>query len=388
MQNRSNFLFMTYLAGLSMLGFLATDMYLPAFEAIRLDLNTTENKVSASLSLFLGGYALAQLLWGPLSDKFGKRAAILAGLLVFVLASVAIFLSHSVVLILAFRLIQAMGVCAAAVSWQALAIDYYPIDQTKRVFATIMPLVALSPALAPLVGTVLQEHFGWRSIFIVLALLALLLMTYTFTLSKTSPLKTNEVKTHAKGYFSFLKSGVFTGNVIIYASCTASFFAWLTGSPFILHNLGYSASVIGWSYVPQTIAFLIGGFGYRYISTKIDNNIILPKLLVVYSICMVALFLEAVLLTPNLTLLLIPFCLMAFVNGACYPIVVSDALTPFQQHSGKASALLNFLQLSACFISSTLVSIFSSNPLLTTTIVMLLTVISVVIGYRIRLKSQ
>ena len=82
---------MTYLAGLSMLGFLATDMYLPAFEAIRLDLNTTENKVSASLSLFLGGYALAQLLWGPLSDKFGKRAAILAGLLVFVLASVAIF---------------------------------------------------------------------------------------------------------------------------------------------------------------------------------------------------------------------------------------------------------------------------------------------------------
>lgn len=375
---------MTYLAGLSMIGFLATDMYLPAFEAIRVDLNTTENKVSASLSLFLGGYALAQLIWGPISDHFGKRTAILSGLLLFVLSSIAIFVSDSVMLILAFRLTQAMGVCAAAVSWQALAIDYYPIEKTKRVFATIMPLVALSPALAPLLGTVLQEHFGWRSIFIVLALIALLLMAYTFTLSKKTRSNDNESKIESKRYLSFLKSKVFTGNVIIYASCTASFFAWLTGSPFILHNLGYSASVIGWSYVPQTIAFLIGGFGYRYVSTKIENDVILPKLLIVYSICMLALFLEAVLLTPNLTLILIPFCLMALVNGACYPIVVSDALTPFNQHSGKASALLNFLQLSACFISSTLVSVFSDNPLLTTTIVMLLTVITVVIGYRIR----
>lgn len=375
---------MTYLAGLSMIGFLATDMYLPAFEAIRVDLNTTENKVSASLSLFLGGYALAQLIWGPISDHFGKRTAILSGLLLFVLSSIAIFVSDSVMLILAFRLTQAMGVCAAAVSWQALAIDYYPIEKTKRVFATIMPLVALSPALAPLLGTVLQEHFGWRSIFIVLALIALLLMAYTFTLSKKTRSNDNESKIESKRYLSFLKSKVFTGNVIIYASCTASFFAWLTGSPFILHNLGYSASVIGWSYVPQTIAFLIGGFGYRYVSTKIENDVILPKLLIVYSICMLALFLEAVLLTPNLTLILIPFCLMALVNGACYPIVVSDALTPFHQHSGKVSALLNFLQLSACFISSTLVSVFSDNPLLTTTIVMLLTVITVVIGYRIR----
>lgn len=384
MQQKSNFIFMTYLAGLSMIGFLATDMYLPAFEAIRVDLNTTENKVSASLSLFLGGYALAQLIWGPISDHFGKRTAILSGLLLFVLSSIAIFVSDSVLLILAFRLTQAMGVCAAAVSWQALAIDYYPIEKTKRVFATIMPLVALSPALAPLLGTVLQEHFGWRSIFIALALIALLLMAYTFTLSKKTKPNDNEIKVASKSYLSFLKSQVFTGNVIIYASCTASFFAWLTGSPFILHNLGYSASVIGWSYVPQTIAFLIGGFGYRNVSTKIENDVILPKLLIVYSICMVALFLEAILLTPNLTLILIPFCLMAFVNGACYPIVVSDALTPFQQHSGKASALLNFLQLSACFISSTLVSVFSNNPLLTTTIVMLATVGSVVIGYRIR----
>lgn len=384
MQQKSNFIFMTYLAGLSMIGFLATDMYLPAFEAIRMDLNTTENKVSASLSLFLGGYALAQLIWGPISDHFGKRTAILSGLLLFVLSSIAIFVSDSVLLILAFRLTQAIGVCAAAVSWQALAIDYYPIEKTKRVFATIMPLVALSPALAPLLGTVLQEHFGWRSIFIALALIALLLMAYTFTLSKKTKPNDNEIKVASKSYLSFLKSKVFTGNVIIYASCTASFFAWLTGSPFILHNLGYSASVIGWSYVPQTIAFLIGGFGYRYVSTKIENEVILPKPLIVYSICMVALFLEAILLTPNLTLILIPFCLMAFVNGACYPIVVSDALTPFQQHSGKASALLNFLQLSACFISSTLVSVFSDNPLLTTTIVMLATVGSVVIGYRIR----
>jgi len=175
-QNKNSFFFLVYLAGLSIIGFLATDMYLPAFDKMRIDLDTTKSSISATLSLFLAGYAIAQLMWGPISDKLGKPKTIIIGLSIFTLSSLIIFITESVTVFLILRLIQAIGVCAAAVSWQALVIERYPKEETNRVFASIMPLVALSPALAPLLGVYLLNHFGWRSIFITLAGIAVLLI--------------------------------------------------------------------------------------------------------------------------------------------------------------------------------------------------------------------
>lgn len=86
-EQKNNFLFFAYLAGLSIVGFLATDMYLPAFDKMRIDLNTTKSNISATLSLFLAGYAIAQLVWGPISDKLGKRKTILMGLSIFMVSS-------------------------------------------------------------------------------------------------------------------------------------------------------------------------------------------------------------------------------------------------------------------------------------------------------------
>ncbi|BAN96031.1 bcr/cflA subfamily drug resistance transporter [Plautia stali symbiont] len=144
--------FLPYLAVLSMLGFLATDMYLPAFGAMQHDFASAPGTISASLSLFLGGFACAQVLWGVLSDRFGRKPILLAGLSLFALSCLAMLWVTNVWLMLALRFVQAVGVCAAAVSWQALVVDSYPQAKANKVFATIMPLVALSPALAPLLG--------------------------------------------------------------------------------------------------------------------------------------------------------------------------------------------------------------------------------------------
>lgn len=113
----------------------------------------------------------------------------------------------------------------------------------------------------------------------------------------------------------------------------------------------------------------------------------MPYLLLLYSVSMVALLLVAILTHPTLTTLLIPFCFMAFANGAIYPIAVNDALGVFPNHSGKASALQNTLQLGACFVASSLVSIFAKDVLLTTSIVMVGTILFVYIGYRMRIQS-
>lgn len=377
-QNKNNFFFLVYLAGLSIIGFLATDMYLPAFEQMRVDLATTKSSISATLSLFLAGYAIAQLIWGPISDKIGKPKTIIIGLMIFTLSSLVIFFTASVTVFLILRLIQAIGVCAAAVSWQALVIERYPKEETNRVFATIMPLVALSPALAPLLGVYLLNHFGWRSIFITLAIIAVLLILYTFTLKdkKTEKNTENETITPTKplSYWMILQSKNYVGNVLIYAFCSAAFFAWLTGSPFFLKEMGYSEAEIGFSFVPQTIAFLIGGFGYRTLSSKIDGTKLTAYFVVLFAVAILATAALAIFTTPTLTSLLIPFCFMALANGACYPIVVAEALKLFPENSGKAAALQNTIQLGMCFIASAIVSLFSKDALFSTALVMVATI--------------
>jgi Bcr/CflA subfamily drug resistance transporter len=375
---------MFYLAGLSMLGYLATDMYLPAFGAMQQDLQISAGAISASLSIFLAGFAFAQLLWGPLSDRIGRKPVLLIGLALFAVGCLGMLWVENVAQLWSLRFIQAIGVCSAAVTWQAIVVDRYRDGKANRVFASIMPLVALSPALAPLLGAWLLNHMGWRAIFAVLLGITALLLIPTLLLKDRSRLVPSADKKPSLGFMQILKSPVFSGNVMVFAACSAGFFAWLTGSPFILGDMGYSPNDIGLSYVPQTLAFLLGGYSCRSALNRISGKTLLPWLLLAYGVSMVALYLIATLSEPTLTTLLIPFCFMALVNGASYPILVANALMPFPNNSGKAAALQNTLQLGLCFIASLLVSAFIAQPLLATATVMVATVFLAALGYLIQ----
>ncbi|EPD7734199.1 purine nucleoside transporter PunC [Escherichia coli] len=373
--------FLVWPAGLSVLGFLATDMYLPAFAAIQADLQTPASAVSASLSLFLAGFAAAQLLWGPLSDRYGRKPVLLIGLTIFALGSLGMLWVENAATLLVLRFVQAVGVCAAAVIWQALVTDYYPSQKVNRIFATIMPLVGLSPALAPLLGSWLLVHFSWQAIFATLFAITVVLILPIFWLKPTTKARNNSQD--GLTFTDLLRSKTYRGNVLIYAACSASFFAWLTGSPFILSEMGYSPAVIGLSYVPQTIAFLIGGYGCRAALQKWQGKQLLPWLLVLFAVSVIATWAAGFISHVSLVEILIPFCVMAIANGAIYPIVVAQALRPFPHATGRAAALQNTLQLGLCFLASLVVSwlISISTPLLTTTSVMLSTVVLVALGY-------
>ena len=377
--------FLVWLAGLSVLGFLATDMYLPAFAVIQNDLQTPAAAVSASLSLFLAGFAIAQLAWGPLSDNYGRRPVLLSGLALFAVGCLGMLWVRDATWLLVLRFVQAIGVCAAAVTWQALVTDHYPAHRTNRIFATIMPLVGLSPALAPLLGSWILAHFSWQMIFMTLFVITLVLMLPALRLKPV--VKKTTSSDVPLTFATLLRSRDYRGNVLIYAACSASFFAWLTGSPFILSDMGYGPAAIGLSYVPQTIAFLIGGYGCRAALQKWQGKQLLPWLLVIYALSVVGTWLAGLLAGQSLTALLVPFCVMAMANGAIYPIVVAQALRPFPQATGRAAALQNTLQLGLCFLASLLVSALIGTPLLTTTSVMLVTVLLSAIGYRMQRHS-
>lgn len=377
--------FLVWLAGLSVLGFLATDMYLPAFAAMQQDLNTSAASVSSSLSLFLAGFALGQLFWGPLSDRYGRKPVLLSGLAIFAIGCLGMLWVRDANLMLALRFIQALGVCAAAVTWQAMVTDYYPAQRTNRIFAAIMPLVGLSPALAPLLGSWLLVHFEWQAIFAVLFAITLLLMLPALRLKPANkPAASAQQKLT---FLTLLRSREYSGNVLIYAACSASFFAWLTGSPFILHEMGYGPTVIGLSYVPQTIAFLVGGYGCRAALQKWQGQQILPWLLTIFALSVAATWLVGLRENATLVGLMIPFCAMAVVNGGIYPIVVAQALKPFPQATGRAAALQNTLQLGLCFLTSLLVSTLIATPLQTTTSVMLVSIVLAGMGYRMQHKA-
>ena len=377
--------FLVWLAGLSVLGFLATDMYLPAFAAMQQDLHTSAVSISASLSLFLAGFALGQLFWGPISDRYGRKPVLLSGLAIFAIGCLGMLWVRDATLMLALRFIQALGVCAAAVTWQAMVTDYYPAQKTNRIFAAIMPLVGLSPALAPLLGSWLLVHFEWQAIFAVLFAITLLLMLPALRLKAA---KKRIVSAQQKlTFLALLRSREYSGNVLIYAACSASFFAWLTGSPFILHEMGYGPTVIGLSYVPQTIAFLVGGYGCRAALQKWQGQQILPWLLAIFAVSVAATWLVGLRENATLVGLMIPFCAKAVVNGGIYPIVVAQALKPFPEATGRAAALQNTLQLGLCFLTSLLVSTLIATPLLTTTSVMLVSIVLAGIGYRMQHKA-
>ncbi|MBC8950535.1 Bcr/CflA subfamily drug resistance transporter [Xenorhabdus ehlersii] len=379
--NKNSIPFMSYLAGLSMLGYLAIDMYLPAFDTMKAELGTSTNAISASLSIFLAGFAFAQLLWGQLSDRLGRKPVLIIGLSLFSISCLGMLWITGPIQLLVLRFMQAVGVCSAAVTWQALVVDRYDAERTKRVFAMIMPLVALSPALAPLLGAWLLTHNGWRVIFLVLMIVTILLLIPTFFLTN----KRTSIETHADkkavSFFTLLTSPVFNGNVLIYASCSAGFFAWLTGSPTILKDMGYDPTDIGLSYIPQTLAFMIGGYGCRILLEKVKSETVFPFLLVGYAVSMIIICLISILSEPSFIAILIPFCVMAAMNGASYPIAVANALSVYPQDSGKAAALQNALQLGLCFVASMIVSVFMEYPLLSTTTTMALTVVPMSVGY-------
>ncbi|MDC9595463.1 purine nucleoside transporter PunC [Xenorhabdus anantnagensis] len=384
--NKNSIPFMFYLAGLSMLGFLAIDMYLPAFDIMKKELDTSTNAISASLSIFLAGFAFAQLLWGQLSDRLGRKPVLIIGLSLFSISCLGMLWIIDPIQLLILRFMQAVGVCSAAVTWQALVVDRYDAERTKRVFAMIMPLVALSPALAPLLGAWLLTHSGWRIIFLVLMIVTLLLLIPTFSLKSNRTNIETSSDTKAVSFFTLLASPVFSGNVLIYASCSAGFFAWLTGSPTILKNMGYDSTDIGLSYIPQTLAFMIGGYGCRILLEKVKSETVFPFLLVGYAVSMTIIYLVSILGEPSFMTILIPFCVMAAVNGASYPIAVANALSVYPKNSGKAAALQNTLQLGLCFVASMIVSIFMESPLVSTATIMALTSVPMAVGYWLQKK--
>ena len=164
------------LGSLTALGPFSIDMYLPGFEGIANDLNTTVAKVSMTLSSYFIGISAGQLLYGPLLDRFGRKKPLFIGILVYILASLGCSFVTNIDTFIGLRFIQAVGSCAAAVASVAMVRDLFPVKDIPKVFSLLMLVVGLSPMLAPTIGGYVTEDYGWHTVFFILMCMGIVIL--------------------------------------------------------------------------------------------------------------------------------------------------------------------------------------------------------------------
>ncbi|MGW5200376.1 multidrug effflux MFS transporter [Streptomyces spiralis] len=251
---RTSLLVTLILGGLTATPPLAMDMYLPSLPEVTRSLHAPAATVQLTLTACLAGMALGQLVVGPMSDRWGRRRPLLAGLAVYVLATVLCALAPNVEVLVGFRLAQGLAGAAGIVIARAVVRDLYDGVAMARFFSTLMLISGVAPIVAPLIGGQILRVTDWRGVFVVLTVVGVLLGAVVWTkLPETLP----PAERHAGGVGEALRSmrglladRAFAGYMIVGGFAFAALFAYISASPFVIQEI-YGAS-------PQTFSLLFG----------------------------------------------------------------------------------------------------------------------------------
>lgn len=332
------------------LGPLATDMYLPALPQIGQDLNSPAGPVQLTLSLYLAGFALAQLIYGPLSDRYGRKPVMIAGLLIFILASIGCACAESIETLMACRFLQAIGGCAGPVLGRAAIRDIYPPRQAARMLALLASLIALAPALAPTLGGLLLARHGWGAIFVVLAVYGVVtLALLAFAMPESLPPERRQSVPPAqllRNYRILMADIRFLGYTGTNAAIYGGLFAFLSGAPFVLIEvLGIAPHHFG----PYTACMVVGYMAGNLISARLSGRApgdrILARGLLVAMAGGGSMAILAWQEVASVWAVILPQTLFMLGAGMLLPQALAGALANFPGMAGSASALFGFVQM-------------------------------------------
>jgi DHA1 family bicyclomycin/chloramphenicol resistance-like MFS transporter len=344
------------ITGCLMLQPLSTDLYLPSLPHLATYFEVTPAAVQQTLSLFVLGFGAAQLISGPLSDRYGRRPVLLAGLAVYALSSVACGLAPSIGILVAARFIQAIGCCTAVVIARAIIRDAYTPAEGAHVIARASMLLSFAPLFGPIAGGYLQVAFGWRTAFALLTALCLVLAIATLRwlreTNATPDRNAMRLGGMIESYGHIIRAPIFWAYALPGALSYASIFVFISGSSFVLINvLGMPTEYYGYCYAFGVSGYLSGTIVCRRLLKRIgvDRALSLGTAL---SLCGGLLFAAPVAAGVRHWALvpLAQFATMA-AHGINFPCAQAGAVAPFPTRAGAAAGLLGFVTMLIAFFA-------------------------------------
>jgi DHA1 family bicyclomycin/chloramphenicol resistance-like MFS transporter len=352
---------------------LSIDMYLPALPVIEKVFHTSTASVQMTMVTFLLGYALGQPLYGPITDRFGRKPPLYASLLVFIAASAACAISPSIPVMSAARLVQAVGACGGAVMSRAMVTDLFPANQLRRIFSMLVLVLGVSPVIAPLIGSYLLVWFGWNSAFVVQALLGTAcLVGMHFRLPESLPHESRRplhLDLIKSAYARLFKDRTFLGASVVCGFSSAGTFAYITSAPFVFIVL-YKVPTERFGWLFGSVA--AGMVAASQINGRMSHRI--PLWRVLRTANTVQLFAGMLLLASVLSgiggMWSVFACVFIYVSaqGFVFPNGSAIAMMRHGQIAGTASALLGTNQFLIAALTTTFLG-FIDNPALPMAIV-------------------
>jgi DHA1 family bicyclomycin/chloramphenicol resistance-like MFS transporter len=338
------------LALLTALGPLSTDMYLPSLPAIAADLGTSVAGAQLTLSAFLVGFAVGQLVYGPVSDKVGRRPVLLAGLALFVGASIACTLAPSIEALVGARFVQALGASGPIVLARAMVRDLYEGARAGRELSRMGTIMGVVPAAAPVLGGVLHDAFGWRANFAATVVFGLMIagvvglaLPETIRTRSPGPLSFMGV---IRGFAFLLRHPGYRVYVGLSSLAYSGLFAFISGSSFVLQgHYGLSELAFAFSFATMVVGF-IGG---TLLAQRLVPRRGLDGTIGAGTACLAAggilMLLLAALRVPSSLAVTLPMAVYACGVGLTMPQSMAAAMTPFPERAGAASSLLGICQM-------------------------------------------
>jgi DHA1 family bicyclomycin/chloramphenicol resistance-like MFS transporter len=352
------------LALLTAIAPLATDMYLPALPEVAAELGTTASNVQLTLTGFLVGLAVGQLVIGPLSDAWGRRRLLLAGTVVCLVASIACVVAPTIGVLVVARFLQGFGGAAGIVLSRAMIVDRTTGDRTVRLFSLMMAINGIAPVVAPLLGSGLLGVDSWRGIFVALSALTLLMAVGAFVAVPESLPPERRVRGGLRRAAGDVRSALtrprYVGFTLAFACAFATMFTYISGSPFVLQEaLGLSSGAYAVAFGTNAAGLIVASIVNGQLAGRVDPQRVLAiatTALVVLSLALLGIVLAGPSLWPVLVILFLALTSLGFIMGNASALASREV----RDIAGTGSALLGALQFALGALVSPLVG---SSPL-------------------------
>lgn len=338
------------LAMLISLGPVSTDMYLPSLPDIGRLLGATTAEVQLTLSAFLIGFAAGQILYGPVSDKYGRKPVLLAALALYAFGTAVCAFAQSIETLTAARMLQALGASGPIVIARAMVRDLYEGRRAAKELALMGTFMSVMPAVAPIFGGVLHVAFGWRATFVIMLIyagvaLALVTLTLPETLKErsTAPISPLGI---LRTFGTILRNRAFLANTAIFAAGYSGLFSFISSSSFILQGVyGMGPVGAGTSFASCVLGFMAGSFAGPPMVLRRGEDFTVRLGILLQVSAGIGMTLALAIGGMGPAAILVPMACYTLGFGLTMPQTLAAAMKPFPDKAGSASSLAGFIQM-------------------------------------------